>query len=381
MNPGKNYKALLLVLPITIALILGSCASKPPEPEPEPLPVAEPQAPPEPVAEPVQEAPAVSQAELDSLLEQAKELKKKSFDLKLFELLPEDYKAAEGSYALAFEAYNAATKDPKEGPAAKAKLEACIAAYEDLLARGIVQLAEAKRGQADAMKAASLKVGADAKAVERFDEADMAYVLGQARMNNGDSEGAIEAFERARLYYELAYKRSVASDLRDEISVQDYEAWDSGNYQLAENKYAAEEGLWASGRDREAGVDMLDEAILRFNLVIQKGRQSVASGVKVKTDDSKQRAEEIKANVAVKDEYNAALELYKEGTERLSVGDYEEATAILGEANYGFEAAYESAADKRATALAAMAAAEAAAADSARKAEEADKIVEQASGQ
>lgn len=379
MIPGKNYK-LLALLPLAAALVFGSCASKPPAPEPEPVVTPAPE--PAPKPEPAPEKPAVSQAELDELLAKAKVLKKKSFDLKLFEVLPDEYKAAEGSYATAFASHAAATKDPKVGPAAKADLEASIAAYQGLIDRGVVDLAESKRENADAMKAISLKVGADAKAAERFQAADEAYAQAAALMAAGKHEEAIGAFEKARLYYELAYKRSVAGDLRDRIEWQDYAKWDSGNYQLAENKYAAEEGLWASGTgDRALGIDMLDESILRYNLVVEKGRQSVAVDTKVRTDDSKARAEEIKAQVAVKDDFAAALEIYKEGEAKLTEGDYEEATAAFEQADAAFEAAYESAADKRAKALAAMEAAAAATEDSARKAEEAEAIVERSSAQ
>ena len=372
----KNPKVLLF-LTIAAALIFGSCASKPPAPAPEPAPVVTPA--PEPAPEPkAPEVPAVSQAELDALLAQAKALKKKSFDLKLFEVLPDDYKASEGVYASAFAAYDAATKDPKQAQAAKDALGGSVASYTALIDKGVVALAKAKRDNADAMKAGALKAGADAKSPERFEAAGKEYDAAAALMDGGKHEDSIAVFERARLYYELSYKRSIAGDLRGRIGEKDYAKWDSGNFQLAEGKYAAEDGLWASGTgDRAAGVDMLDESILRFNLVVQKGRQMVATGSKEKTDDSKAKSEQIKAQVAVKDQYQSAVGVYDDGVSKLAAGNYEDAAAAFDQAREAFDAAYAAAADKRAKAQAAMDSAAAAAADSARKADEADAIVGQ----
>lgn len=377
MIPVKNFKAIATPLLIA-ALILGSCASKPPVPAPEPVPVEVPKQP-EPAPEPkAPEAPAVSQAELDDLLSQAKELKKKSFDLKLFEVLPDDYKAAEAAYGTALASYNAATKDPTGGLAAKSGLEGSIGQYKALIAKGVVELAKAKRDNADAMKATALKAGADAKAADRFKAGEEAYSAATALIDAGKHEEAIGGFETARLYFELSYKRSAAGDLRGRIAEKDYAKWDSGNFQLADAKYAAEDGLWASGSaDRAAGIDMLDESILRFNLVVQKGRQMVATGSKAKSDDSKTKSEQIKAQVAVKEQYEAALSTYEDGVTKLASGDFENAAASFDEAKAAFDAAYAEAADKRAKAKAAMDAAAAAAADSARKANEGDTIVSQ----
>jgi hypothetical protein len=321
--------------------------------------------------------PVVSQAELDALLSQVKDLKKKAFDLKLFEVLPDDYKAADGAYAAALASYGTASSDTKEGPTAKADLEKAISLYTDLIAKGVVELAGAKRADADAMRSTSIKAGADAKAADRFAAAEEAYAAAAALLDESKHEEAIGVFESARLYYELAYKKAVAGDLRARIAEADYAKWDSGNNQLAENKYLAEDGLWSSGdvAQRASGVDMLDEAILRFNLVVQKGRQTVAVGAKEKTDDSKAKSEDIKAQVAVKDQYEAALATYEDAVAKLASGDYEEATSEFQDAQAAFDEAYAVAADKRAKAREAMDAAAAAATDSARKADEAQALV------
>jgi outer membrane protein assembly factor BamD (BamD/ComL family) len=102
----------------------------------------------------------------------------------------------------------------------------------------------------------------------------------------------------------------------------------------------------------------------------------VATTAKRKTDDSKQRSQAIKANVAVKDSFDAAQELYTQGVSQLAAKDYESAADTFGHSSAGFDEAYQAAADKRAKAEAAMKAADEATAESQRKAEEADPLLQ-----
>jgi hypothetical protein len=363
----------MLVLASAIA-ILASCATKPKTPVPESAvpPAATSQ---QPASKP-QAAPAISQDELDKLLAEAKELKKKAFDLKLFEVLPDDYKAAEALYAKGAQSYAA-----KDAPAAKEGLGSAIAAYKDLISRGIVDIAAAKRKEAEDMRSIASKAGADASQSERFGAGDDSFQAAATLVDDSKFEEAIPDFETAKLYFELAWKRAVASDLRQTIDDKDYAKWDSGNFQLADNKFQAEEGFWATenATSRAAGADALEEAILRFNLVIQKGREMAVSTIKAKTDESKQRAEDIKANVAVKDEYEAAQALYNEGSSNLAAKEYEAAGDAFDRSGAGFDEAYQAAAVKKANADKAMKAADEATAESLRKAQEADPLLQSTS--
>jgi hypothetical protein len=350
-------------------VVLASCATKPKAPTPEPQPQPEPA----PVVQPAPEpAPTVSQEDLTKLLTEAQDLKKKAFDLKLFEVLPDDYKAADALLATGQKAY-----DDKDGPTAKKGLESAIAAYKDLIAKGVVEIAQAKRKEAEDMKAIATKAGADSSQTERFGAGNESFDAAVALVDGNKAEEAIPGFETARLYYELAWKRANAGELKQTIEDKDYAKWDSGNYQLADTKYQSEDGFWASGKleDRTTGVDALDESILRFNLVIQKGREMAVGVVKDKADGSKQRSEEIKADVAVKDMYAQALELYNDGANQLAAKDYETATDNYDRAGAAFDEAYAAAADKRAKAEEAIKAAEEATSESQRKAKEADPLL------
>jgi len=364
----KHIKAIVLLL--AAAVLLAACASKPktPEPEkaPEPAPVQKAEQPAAPAA------PTVSQDDLDKLLAQAKELKKKAFDLKLFEVMPDDYKAADALLSEGQKAY-----DAKNAEEAKKGLEGAIAAYKDLIAKGVVEIANTKKKEAEDLKATAAKVGADSSQTERFGAGDEAFQAADELLGAGKAEESIPGFDNAKLCYQLAWKREVASDLRQSIEDKSYAQWDTGNYQVAENKFQSEESLWASGAqaDRVAGADALDEAILRYNLVVQKGKEFTVASIKQKTDEEKQRSEEIKAEVAAKDAYESALKLYQDGASQLAAKDYDTAADTYGQSGDGFADAYKIAAEKRAAAEAAMKAASEATAESKRKAEEADPLL------
>ena len=305
-----------ILLPIVIAaLILASCASKPqPKPTPPTQPIEQPAPTPAPPPEPTPPKPEVNQAELDALLSQVQAAKKRAFDLKLFEILPDDYKSADAAYAESKASY-----DAKEGFPTKDKLGKALALYNDLNSRGIVELTSIRRKEALDLKAPALKAEADKVAAERFAAAEKAFATASAAADSKDFEAAIASFDRAKILYELAYKKSLATGLKNRIEGSGFSTWDSGNYQLASTKYLDEDKSFASFGGVEAaaspsndskplisGLDNLDEAILRFNLVVLKGRQGAVIVSKDKTDDSRQKSEDIKANVAAKEEYGVA---------------------------------------------------------------------------
>jgi hypothetical protein len=354
-------------------LFVISCASKPSTPAA--AGVAAPAAPAAPAAAaPATPRPALglSQGDLDKLLARAKDLKMKAFDLKLFEVLPDDYKSADAALAAGQTSY-----DAQDQTAARASLDKAVSLFQDLIARGVVQLAAEKRKGADDMKAAALKEGADTKAPDRFGPAEAAYAEAAALVDAGKYEEAIGDFDLARVEYEIAYKKSLADDLRGTIRDGDYAKWDTGNFQIAETRYASEYGLWARGTeaDRAADLDALDEAILRYNLVIQKGMESVAEGEKAKTDEAKARSDAIKANVAVKDLYDAAQLGYNDAMAKLASGDYEAATKLFDDATSRFDTAYQEAAKERAAAEAALQAADQAVVESQKAAHSAESLV------
>lgn len=370
MTRSKNLAIPLLV----VLLFLASCASKPTPPVEEPAPPAptEPVVTPEPTPP---ETPAFDQAALDALHAETLALRKKAFDLGLAELMRDEYKTADAAYVAGKGAY-----DAKDGETATKELTTARDLFKDLIAKGLVELSAQGKQKASEMRGIAVKAGAETDAQDRFAAGEAAFAEAEGLAGNGRYEESIAAYARARSLYDLSYKRASASQLRTRIGDQGYAAWDSGNYGIAENKYAEEANLFAASggkepKDVSSGVDALEEAILRYNLVIEKGREGIASASKKKADDIKTRSEAIKANVAVKAEYAEALAVYQEAGRAFGAKDFELATTRFADAEALFEKAYALAAEKRKAAEEAMAAAENASEESQRKAQEAEPLV------
>jgi hypothetical protein len=134
-----------------------------------------------------------------------------------------------------------------------------------------------------------------------------------------------------------------------------------------------EAGESAYGKDNAASKKSLDSAIDGFTTVISKGGGILVDKIQQQSAASKKAADDIKANVAVKDEYAKALEVYNLAIKEKAVGDLEQAGSDFAQAQDMFDAVYGQARDKRENALQAMKEAEQLQAESEQKAQEAEK--------
>ncbi len=194
---------------------------------------------------------------------------------------------------------------------------------------------------------------------------------------DGAAEESIAAYGESRLFYELAFRRASAAALVEEIEARDYSRWDPGNYSLALGKLEAEEALWNAEllEDRADALDALEEAFLRLNLVMQIGRESIASSARENAEASKSRSDDIKAYVSARIEYEDALSALGNAERLFKMKEYEESAEAYGQSMSAFDRAFEIAAEKRSRAAEAMRRAEEAAAESERKADGADPVV------
>ena len=76
--------------------------------------------------------------------------------------------------------------------------------------------------------------------------------------------------------------------------------------------------------------------------------------IQAESTAARQAAEDIKADVAVKDEFAAALEVHNRALKEKEAGDLEKAGADFAQARDMFDAAYETASAKREAALKAI---------------------------
>jgi len=127
---------------------------------------------------------------------------------------------------------------------------------------------------------------------------------------------------------------------------------------LAQTEYTAAErdlkaGQDAYGTDNAASKASLDKAIAGYRAVIAKAGPLYLGTLSDKAAAAKKTADDLKASVAVKDDYAKAQAAYDRALAAKTAGDLEAATKDFEEARTMFEAVAKTAAEKRDKALAA----------------------------
>ncbi len=154
-----------------------------------------------------------------------------------------------------------------------------------------------------------------------------------------------------------------------------------GLAEYAPDEYAAASrdlaaGEAAYGKDNEAAKASLAKSIDGFNAVIAKGGAKLVERLQADATAAKKAAEDIKAPVAVKDQYADALEVYNRAVKEKASGDLEKAGTDFAQAADLFDAAYQEARQKREQALKAIQETDDALAQSEQKAADAQETLD-----
>ncbi len=330
MKPGRFAIAALAAV-----LALAGCATKPspqPEPEPDTTPVT-----------PVVTESSITRESLEALHAQVLAARKEAFDTGAKDSLAEDYAAAEGRYVAGKTALDADARET-----AQSELQAALPLFKDLADRGSRLAVE--KGKLDAVAARDRAVAADAAArsPDAFAAAEAALAEAEAALAAGDHRAANAAYARAIAAFDAAEKRSRAALVKARIDGLGFGPLDAGNYALAEEKFAAVNAKAAE--DPAAADDAAAEALLRYNLVLSKGWEMSAIGKRDLAERYKTDSEGIKAQVALKADYEAAKAVWDEAMYEYAAGRHEAATPLFARAEELFKAVWEAAAAKRAAA-------------------------------
>ena len=116
-------------------------------------------------------------------------------------------------------------------------------------------------------------------------------------------------------------------------------------FQSAEKSF--QEGEAAYKQDNEKAKSSLDQAIAAYRQVIEKGFPLLADRKKAETEAVKDQADSIKANVAVKEDYDKAKALYDQALQERKAGAFEKALELLAQAKDLFADAYAKAKAKK----------------------------------
>lgn len=325
------------MLAVVAAVILASCATKPPAaPEPEPA-----------ITEPAPATPQIAREDLEALHGRVLALRKEAFDLGLKDIMAKEYAAAEERYIAGKKAL-----DADDRPVAKTELSAAEPLFAELVSNGGVVAAESRKKDAASARSRALAADATYQSPDALAIADAAMAKADGAMTAGDHKAAIEAYGIAITAYDAVEKRSTASSVKTTIDELDYASMDAGNYEIAGQKLAKVDELLAT--DAKGAQDAAEESLLRYRLVLAKGWELTAGSNRVSAEKIKTEAEAIKAQVAVKSEYAEAKAVWDQAVAAFASGDHELAADLFAEAESMLTMVYETASDKRTAALQAM---------------------------
>lgn len=313
---------------------LASCASAPPQPAAPPAPAPQAAAPePAPAAPAVQTAPAP-----DELRDKATALRKRAFDLGMRDVVPDDYKAAEDAYTTGAAAYG------KDNAASATAFGTAADRFDALIKKGFPLLADFWHKKAQAIKGTADSKSASTIFPGLYPGAQALYAKSSDQENAKDYEAAVNGYKSSLTLFEILYKLCDAKTARESIQKRDFAKWDPSNWSLAEAKYSAAQGSFKD--DSASSRSAVDEANQRYAIVVQTAIGYYAADRKTASEDAMARATSIKAQVAVKDEYAAALALYQQGQAKTAAKDDEAAGPLYAQAAVAFAAAYDHAKKK-----------------------------------
>jgi hypothetical protein len=268
----------------------------------------------------------------DELRAKAVELRKKAFDLGLKDVLPDDYAAAEKSFA------DGNAKYGSDNAASAAAFSDAVAKYRTLVDKGLPLLAASERKRASRLRdEAGAKQGGELFP-SLYEHAEEAWAETQKAESSGSFEAAIAGYRASAKDYEVLYKLCDAKAARDYISSRDLEKWAPSPWSLAEAKYQSAQDLMKE--DAKAAAAAVDEALLRYGNARDTALEYYAGDRKKASDTERDRAMGIKTEVAVKDEYAAASELYAKAEKGRSDKDFETSASLYGDAAKAYGNAY-----------------------------------------
>ena len=370
----KKSLFLAILLPILFIVLSTSCSSTPPQSEspppvtePAPAPVTSPPVTPPPVSEPVPPVPepvtpppppvsepapvtetpaGPSQASIDALNNvnsRAEEARKRAIDFECPDYFPSDWEAVEARYADAG-ALPKSTDD--EVQQAVASLNEVADTYDELFRKTISLYAQAREDEIIAARDELIATGLRASYPEYLRAADKNALRALSQYEAGDYYTARDTATNALYEYQALYAAARVYLTRQEILDRNFDLYDPDSF----NK--ADDVAWSAVNEYEAGnikaaKDYAEEALLRYSLLLAAGRAAYATNLRDAATAARQRALDVRANVAVRDFFREADAVYSRAETDLKAERYEEAAYLYSESEVRFIIARRDTEEKR----------------------------------
>ncbi|MDR2257849.1 MAG: hypothetical protein LBE14_01730 [Treponema sp.] len=343
----NRYIGVLLLLPVLF--LVFACKSAPKQTEAPPPAVEETPAPAAPAAP--------TQAVLDALnqaVARAENARKRASDFESPSYFPSDWEAAEDQYN---SAGKLARNTADEVQQAIARYNGVAGTYDDLFRKTVPLVAQALEDEIVNARNEAVATGLSDTFPDYLLEVDRIVVQALARYEGEDYYAARDSAYEARDRYQALKTGGEAYLKRQEIVERDFIAYDPENFNKADGIGLAALNDYQSGNIEQA-QNGAEEAELRYNLILKTGWAAYAAERGAAAGAERQKALDLKANVAVKEEFNAASDIYNQAGASLRAEKYEDAAMLYTQSEARFIVIGQTAAEKRREAEEALRAAE-----------------------
>ena len=142
-----------------------------------------------------------------------------------------------------------------------------------------------------------------------------------------DAKGAIDTAKVAQSMYVVLGEGLNAYQVREEITNRGFEVYDPNNFQLADDSmYSAGDSFYA--RNSAGASGKISEAFSLYTLALRTAWESYAAEKGADAATERQKGLELKANVAVRQEFDSAQIVYNRGNTAFQARRFEEAADL-----------------------------------------------------
>jgi hypothetical protein len=329
---------------------------------------------PPPVQDPNQGPP--NQATLDALdaaIARADRARQGVIDFDGPGYFPEDWDAAESGYRSVAEAAGRNTQG--EARESLDRYNTAAGAYEELFRKTVPRYAQDRERAVEEARGAAISAGIQAVSPEHLRLADENALNALDQYENEDYYSAAASADLALARYQVLKLGVEAYNVRQEIVSRNFIPYDPGNFDKAD-----EAGLAAIAAYEAENMDGLQDAagkvLSQYNLVLKTGWISFATERGAAAGTERQAALDVKANVAVRGDFDAAAAVYNRAGTSFNTEKYDEAAGLYAQSEILFAQAGRSASEKRRIAEAAIRNAEEKMIESDENARNAELIIE-----
>ncbi|AEF80226.1 hypothetical protein [Leadbettera azotonutricia] len=257
---------------------------------------------------------------------------------------PPDWNAAESLYSQAESGKS--TANLRSTRDSTARYNAAAGAYRALADKTIPQYAQDLESDVVGIRDKALAAGANYLAQDYLYEADNKAVEAYTAYQSNDYYNARDTAFAARDMYEALATGVNAYKVRLEIEDRGFVRYDPSAIETADSVGLSaiddyDAGNIASARSKA------EDALSQYNKSLAKGKESYASDTGAAAAAERQRSLDLKANVAVRQDYDAANAVYNRAVTSFRGRNYDDAGNLYNQSRILFEAVTTSAREKR----------------------------------